>query len=424
MRLTKSAARSDWAATFPNSNLSAIELCWALPFGPDTAAPSLLPDTQRSPRKSLETVVLRALQRPPCLVSFSGGRDSSVVLGVAAHVARREGLPDPIPFTHRFVNAPESQETSWQELIVWHLRLDDWEIRSWDAELDSVGPYAQRTLRQLGVTSPSNQHFLLPVIDRARGGTVLTGSDGDEIFGLRNRPVATRFLYGPHPRSWRDVRGFAAGLLPLRVRSAMAYREHGLTYPWIRPEPLAEINKRLARWMQAIPLRYDRALLDWLWPSRVTQNYRAQVAALGCAHNVDVEHPFSSPEFLTSFAGDVGAAGPAGRARGLRALAGDLLPDALFSRTTKASFDQAFTTVGTRSFAEAWDGKTFDSALIDPDVLRAEWLKPHPEPHSLGLLQAAWLAQSGGVQDEGERTLDVGNITGADEGEHRNRGRA
>ena len=32
------------------------------------------------------------LQRGPCLVSFSGGRDSSAVLAVATAVARREGL--------------------------------------------------------------------------------------------------------------------------------------------------------------------------------------------------------------------------------------------------------------------------------------------------------------------------------------------
>ena len=47
----------------------------------------------RDPRRALEHVVREALLRPPCGVAFSGGRDSSAVLAVAAHVARRDGLP-------------------------------------------------------------------------------------------------------------------------------------------------------------------------------------------------------------------------------------------------------------------------------------------------------------------------------------------
>ena len=68
----------------------------------------------QTPRVALEAAVLGALRRPPCGVAFSGGRDSSLVLAVATHVARREGLPDPIPVTRRFPDKPEAEESEWR----------------------------------------------------------------------------------------------------------------------------------------------------------------------------------------------------------------------------------------------------------------------------------------------------------------------
>ena len=50
---------------------------------------------------ALEAAIMPALLRSPCLVSFSGGRDSSAVLAVAARLARGAGLADPIPITIR-----------------------------------------------------------------------------------------------------------------------------------------------------------------------------------------------------------------------------------------------------------------------------------------------------------------------------------
>src|SRR5690606_42164979 len=58
-----------------------------------------LPHVTTTPRAALEAVIGRALRRPPCYVSFSGGRDSSAVLSVATGVARRGGLADPVPLT-------------------------------------------------------------------------------------------------------------------------------------------------------------------------------------------------------------------------------------------------------------------------------------------------------------------------------------
>jgi asparagine synthetase B (glutamine-hydrolysing) len=61
----------------------------------------------------LERVLVRSLQRPPCLVAFSGGRDSAGVLAAASHAARRHGLPLPIPATYRFPGAAEVDESEW-----------------------------------------------------------------------------------------------------------------------------------------------------------------------------------------------------------------------------------------------------------------------------------------------------------------------
>ena len=99
---------------------------------PAPAAPTVL--------AALERAVLPALRRPPCLVSFSGGRDSSAVLAVAAYAAARHGLPAPIPATNRFPGAAEADESAWQERVIAHLGLSDWLRLDLGDELDVVGP--------------------------------------------------------------------------------------------------------------------------------------------------------------------------------------------------------------------------------------------------------------------------------------------
>ena len=113
---------------------------------------------------ALESAVLRVLQRPPCAVSFSGGRDSSAVLALATHLARREGLPLPIPATNRFPAVESSNETEWQERVVTHLGLDEWVRLEHDDELDCVGSIAQETLGRHGLLWPFNAHFHVPLL--------------------------------------------------------------------------------------------------------------------------------------------------------------------------------------------------------------------------------------------------------------------
>jgi hypothetical protein len=102
------------------------EIASGVALGLDPSAGALPADGPADPRAALDAVLLRALGRPPCLVSFSGGRDSSAVLAAAAAVARREGLALPVPLTYRFAAVAETDEARWQERVVGRLDLPDW----------------------------------------------------------------------------------------------------------------------------------------------------------------------------------------------------------------------------------------------------------------------------------------------------------
>src|SRR5690242_13957500 len=129
-------------------------------FGTPRRPPPLPP--AGDPRAALETAVRRARGTGPCFVSFSGGRDSSVVLAAAARAARRDGVEPPIPVTARFTDAPDAEESAWQERVVRHVGARDWIRLEFGDELDAVGPYAQAVLMRHGVLWPFNAHFHTP----------------------------------------------------------------------------------------------------------------------------------------------------------------------------------------------------------------------------------------------------------------------
>ena len=80
----------------------------------------------------------------------------------------------------------------------------------------------------------------------------------------------------------------------------------------------------------------------------------------------------------------------------LRELVGDLLPDTVLSRTSKAAFDEAWWTDHAREFVAAWDGSGLDPTLVDVEALRAEWLSEHPAGITAAMLQAAFVASTAG----------------------------
>jgi asparagine synthase (glutamine-hydrolysing) len=139
------------------------------------------------------------------------------------------------------------------------------------------------------------------------------------------------------------------------------------------------------------PLRASQSL-PWLLRRRASvvasQNYRLLAAEFG----VNLVQPLLDPEFVDALAIAAGPLGFASRTEAMRRLAGDLLPEAVLARATKAYFNRAFLGESTREFARAWDGSTLDLDLVDPELLRQEWLSKFPSATSGLLLQAAWLA--------------------------------
>lgn len=352
-------------------------------------------------RDALEQVVLRGLQRQPCGVAFSGGRDSSLILAVAAHVARREGLPDPIPLTRRFPGVAESDESEWQELVVRHLRLGDWQRFEIGDELEVIGPYAQRHLCQLGVVWPAAIATTVPLLEAVRGGTLLDGEGGDDVLGFENHRI------GPASYLLRTPRAIGRRSLPLAVRelapAPVRYRLHrrqreSEAFAWLRSDVREAFIADLARDRAERPLSFSAAVRA-VRHRRILRVGERNRAVLARMYQVDRVSPLLESVVVNAVAREGGVLGPGDRAAVLRQLAGDLLPATLISRRSKATFNRAYIGKRSRAFAENWDGLGVDTALVDPVGLRSAWLDEPPHFMTALLLQQAWLSTSRARQD-------------------------
>lgn len=370
---------------------SPLEACIAAVWGEDGHAPGLPPPDGRGPRAVLEDLALRCLGRQPCLVSFSGGRDSSAVLAVAAHVARRHGLAPPVPITNRFPGSRQADERDWQERTIAHLGLSEWIRLEWTDELDLLGPYGLRVLRRHGPLMPFNAHFLEPLLERAAGGALLTGIGGDELFYPGDRQAVARLVYARQRPRRGELRRLAREAAPRPVRARLIERGLPFAFEWLRPHVRDRIARDYATAAAEWPLRWDRSL-EALWRSRHVQCVHATLRALASAHDADLCSPFLDPALLSAYGHEAGPAGLLGRGSALTDLVGDLLPQDVLRRTTKAGFDDPFWNRHARAFAGRWSGSGVDPALVDGDALRVEWASERPAGNSYTLLQHAWLA--------------------------------
>jgi asparagine synthetase B (glutamine-hydrolysing) len=365
--------------------LGEIEVLTNLPLGRDGSVAALPPPAPGGIRAALEGVLMQALSRTPCVVSFSGGRDSSAVLALACDVARRHGLEEPVPVIMRFPGEPASEESGWQRLVLEHLRLGRAEVLTLRDELDALGPAARSFLTRHGVRWPGNVHMHAPILELARGGTLLTGIGGDELFDTR----ALR----------RSPRAAAAGSLPRSLRAEIRRRRHPpATGAWLTPLGRSLVRLALARDETAYPYRWDRALEHW-HRSRAFAALDGTIALLAADHGVQVVNPLLEPPVLAELRRAGGRRGFASREQAMRWLCGSLLPEQLLARQTKAGFTRALWGPATREFAATWEGTGVNPRHVHAARLRVEILSEQPDFRSILLVQRSWLATTDGASD-------------------------
>lgn len=375
--------------------LTPLEVASGFVFGSVPDAPTLPERPQATPRDAFRASLVAPLRRAPCLVSFSGGRDSAGVLAAATDVARREGLALPIPATIRFPEEKAAEESDWQERLIAHLDLEEWIRIEMTDELDCVGPIARAALRRHGLIWPMNAHFMMPLLQAAVGGSLLTGVGGDQIF-FPSRLARHRALLALRARPVpRDVLrlAFAASPRPLR-RTALRGRElESLACPWLTREGQGQV---LSAWREEAatePISWAAAV-RWNWSLRPQQANLAYLELLAAGEGALLVHPFLDPRFLAAMIEHRTYAALADRTEAMRMLFGDVVPDDVCARPTKASFDGVFWNHYSDEFADRFDGTGVDQMLVDVGALRSTWRSPGASNRSRSLtqMQAAWLA--------------------------------
>jgi Asparagine synthase len=362
-------------------------------LGIDAGAPTLPPiGRSQVPLDALETAVGRALRRAPCFVAFSGGRDSSAVLATAVSVARRDRLPMPVPVTLRFPDAPAANESDWQERVVRFLGIDDWErVRVPSGELDWVGPVASSLLRRHGVLYSPSTFFYGPLLEHVRGGSMLTGHGGDQVFGPWPWGASSTRVRGRSVRTGRRLMRLGYRAAPGPLRRGVVRHLPGPRFPWLRPHAEAKAAEAWRGDLSAKPRRWDD---NARWQLR-RRFLRASQRSLGLlAGDLDclLIHPLLDLRFVAALGRGGGAGGFGDRTDVMRAVFGGLLPDGILTRRSKATYHDVLWRRPSHDFAARWTGEGIPDALVDPEALRAHWLRPRPRFMSAMLLQSAWLA--------------------------------
>jgi asparagine synthase (glutamine-hydrolysing) len=316
------------------------------------------------------------------------------VLAVATHVARRDGLPEPVPITRVFVGAPDAQESEWQELVVRHLQLEDWQRLYFEDELDVIGPIAAQHLLEHGVVWPPTIAGHAPLVQQVPGGCVIDGEGGDEVLGVgahRISPIS-QVLRDPRPLCWRRARRALGALAPAPLRARHERLRHdGHPRPWLKPAAKEALLDELAAVERARPFSFAKSVRMVPW--RRTQVLRERNRRiLAQKHGVEEFSPLLNPDFVHALAREGGVLGRGDRTAVLRALAPDLLPDEVLARTSKATFTACYMARHTREFATCWSGEGVDDQLVDAAELRRAWLTETRIAPTAALLQQAWLA--------------------------------
>jgi asparagine synthase (glutamine-hydrolysing) len=360
-------------------------------FGRSPLALPPAAEVTQEPLRALEDAIRRARGAGPCFVSFSGGRDSSVVLAVATHTARLDGLPDPVAVTDLFPGDADSEEGEWQELALRHLGIDDWVRR--DASVDGglLGPASLDGLRRHGVIYPPTAYSHASTYRVGAGGVMLTGEGGDEVFGAKRITLLHHVLQRKALQ-----RRMAAALwhsfapTPMRRRRKRAEIEAEL--PWVRAPFRREIAGRMAADETSQPLHWYRAMLFDV-SSRSAFVGMHNLAIVAREQGTELAHPLRDEAFLAALEPVTGALGRSGRGALMESLFGELLPAVAMRRSSKAVFNNAYFNEDTRQFTQQWSGRGLPDELVDAEWLRGHWLDERaPAAGTAMLLHTAWLA--------------------------------
>ena len=389
---TTTAGPADTTAGATPVPMTDLEIAWGWVTGTVKSTRPAAPSAP-VPLQAFEDAVRPALLRPPCLVEFSGGRDSSAVLAVALSLAQREGHTPPIAVTQRFPGVAEADENRWQEDVISALGATDWVRVDVFDQLDLIGPVAAPSLRRHGMVWPPFAHVRGAIWELARGGSVVTGEGGDEILGPRRLTPVRQVLARESDVTRSTLRAAALAVAPrwLRTRALAGTLARTVGGTWLRPPARDALLREVVEAAAGEPLDRRRALEHHL-RSRGLQVALHNMAVMASCFDVVIHHPMLDPGFVGSFAATARFLGPRDRTAAMRSLFGELLPPGLLARSTKARFNRAHFGPHSRAFTEKFNGEGVDRELVDVEALLEAWRAPLPHAMTAALLQAAWLA--------------------------------
>ena len=371
------------------SLMSRAEIAGGRAVEPDPLCPPFeLTPLERPPHEVISEVLLELLQRGRVAVGFSGGIDSSGLLCLATELARKHALPEPIAVTARYANAPDSEESEWQELVIAHLGLDDWIKVPLDDEVDAVGPEAAIGLLEEGVRWPPLAHSKQPLFRQVPGCIYVNGNGGDEITAPTQSHVVKLLItrrIGPRPAA---LKALVSSLTP-----ALFDREREPRYP-------AWIPRRHHRELRALAEPVELGG-EYTWHHALEHRTNAPWALRGhrglilhaARHGVEMVQPLTDRRVIRSMLWAGGRLGFGARSIAAQELFADVLPRQVAKRRTKADFTEAIFNNHSRAFISAWDGNGAPD-WVEPEVFRDAVLAGGSYD-CLALLQYVWLAKNG-----------------------------